>query len=555
MSFQPEGAGEARVVSSRALTDAVNAAVLYHNPLDNVYDLARHFFGRCLEARVVPYVVTKKTVFKWQDEFWRIHKTVRRRLHAAAACTPPPSSLPLTARAGGAPRRCTTRSTSRSSRSTCPAWRAPAGSSSTSSPTPPPCCWCARRRRGCCCCARWSRPYRRPLVRCWRRQVRWRDGGFGMVAHNYDGDMLTDEMAAVHRSPGFVTSALIGKAADGTLIKEFEASHGAPHPQQQHRRHPAPSGSRPLARLTASVDASRHGAGRHGDGHALCSAMNHSAAIAGRGEREMDAFTSRIRSARGHASAGRPRRLVRAASDAPHPRRAPQEHHPHADGGGPRHARPVRAAGAHHRGLRRRGGRGARQVARKRAHVASLRRRWCCPFLQGHGRVAAPARLPLHGGRIRTPMGGRFPSRLCKLLPPLLALVHRARVPRQLDAVRLLGLRLHGHAVLRSRGTTPRRGRAAHLELPLVSLQLAQARGDGAAARRVHAPAVAARLRPQRQLLRAALLQRHRLGAHVVGDDPRQLRAVEAQAVPLELRHELLHLHRASASAARQPRR
>ena len=24
--------------------------------------------------------------------------------------------------------------------------------------------------------------------------VRWTDGGFGMAAHNYDGDMLTDEM-------------------------------------------------------------------------------------------------------------------------------------------------------------------------------------------------------------------------------------------------------------------------------------------------------------------------------------------------------------------------
>ena len=27
--------------------------------------------------------------------------------------------------------------------------------------------------------------------------VRWTDGGFGMVSHNYDGDMLTDEIAQV----------------------------------------------------------------------------------------------------------------------------------------------------------------------------------------------------------------------------------------------------------------------------------------------------------------------------------------------------------------------
>lgn len=32
-----------------------------------------------------------------------------------------------------------------------------------------------------------------------------------MAAHNYDGDMLTDEVAQVHRSPGFITSNLIGK--------------------------------------------------------------------------------------------------------------------------------------------------------------------------------------------------------------------------------------------------------------------------------------------------------------------------------------------------------
>merc|ERR1712032_797123 len=56
--------------------------------------------------------------------------------------------------------------------------------------------------------------------------IRWTNGGFGMACHNYDGDMLTDEVAQVHRSPGFITSNLIGKSDDGTLIKEFEASHG-----------------------------------------------------------------------------------------------------------------------------------------------------------------------------------------------------------------------------------------------------------------------------------------------------------------------------------------
>jgi len=57
--------------------------------------------------------------------------------------------------------------------------------------------------------------------------IRWTDGGFGMAAHNYDGDMLTDQIAQVHRSPGFITSNLVGiNDEDGSLIKEFEASHG-----------------------------------------------------------------------------------------------------------------------------------------------------------------------------------------------------------------------------------------------------------------------------------------------------------------------------------------
>ena len=43
---------------------------------DNVKDLAHHFFTRCLKAEVVPYVVTKKTVFKWQEGFWVTMKDI-----------------------------------------------------------------------------------------------------------------------------------------------------------------------------------------------------------------------------------------------------------------------------------------------------------------------------------------------------------------------------------------------------------------------------------------------------------------------------------------------
>ena len=54
----------------RKLIDEDSVVVVYDNPLDNVPDLAHHFFSRCLVADdghgVTPYVVTKKTVFKWQ---------------------------------------------------------------------------------------------------------------------------------------------------------------------------------------------------------------------------------------------------------------------------------------------------------------------------------------------------------------------------------------------------------------------------------------------------------------------------------------------------------
>ena len=70
-----------KVIYETPLTDGDNAVVTYHNPLDNVADLADIFFTRCLEAKVTPYVVTKKTVFKWQESFWEIHKRCGRRAH------------------------------------------------------------------------------------------------------------------------------------------------------------------------------------------------------------------------------------------------------------------------------------------------------------------------------------------------------------------------------------------------------------------------------------------------------------------------------------------
>ena len=166
-TFFPDSPAEAPViVDARHLVDEKNVVVVYHNPLDNVRDMAHHFFSRCLAGGVTPYVVTKKTVFKWQEAFWQAHKEVfdrhyREDFRAAGL---------LGASDGELVHLISDAAT--------------------------------------------------------MQIIRWTDGGFGMSAHNYDGDMLTDEVSQVHRSPGFITSNLIGRAADGRTIKEFEASHG-----------------------------------------------------------------------------------------------------------------------------------------------------------------------------------------------------------------------------------------------------------------------------------------------------------------------------------------
>merc|ERR1719188_2145919 len=167
-TFFPEDMknGKPEIIDGREVNDDETAVVVYDNPLDNVGDLAHIFFTRCLEAKVVPYVVTKKTVFKWQEGFWQKMKAVfdaefkAQYLEAGLLKTTGGDLMHLISDAAT------------------------------------------------------------------MQIIRWTGGGFGMACHNYDGDMLTDEVAQVHRSPGFITSNLVGKSADGTLIKEFEASHG-----------------------------------------------------------------------------------------------------------------------------------------------------------------------------------------------------------------------------------------------------------------------------------------------------------------------------------------
>lgn len=166
-TFFPENdAIQPIIVDSRHLTDSKNVAVVYHNPLDNLPDLAKIFFERCLSVGVTPYVVTKKTVFKWQEPFWTILKDVFDKDYKEKFL-----NAGLLEKTNGDLAHLISDAAT-------------------------------------------------------MQIIRWTDGGFGMACHNYDGDMLTDEVAQVHRSPGFITSNLVGKAADGTLIREYEASHG-----------------------------------------------------------------------------------------------------------------------------------------------------------------------------------------------------------------------------------------------------------------------------------------------------------------------------------------
>jgi len=167
-TFFPENMDEGKpiIVDGREVKDDRSCVVVYDNPLDNVEDLAHIFFQRCLEAKVVPYVVTKKTVFKWQEGFWQIMRDVFDERYKADF-----KAAGLLEKTGGELQHLISDAAT-------------------------------------------------------MQIIRWTDGGFGMACHNYDGDMLTDEVAQVHRSPGFITSNLIGKREDGALIKEFEASHG-----------------------------------------------------------------------------------------------------------------------------------------------------------------------------------------------------------------------------------------------------------------------------------------------------------------------------------------
>lgn len=165
-NYIPDDGSAPSIVDKRDLTDDHSVAVVYHNPYDNVEDLAHYFFKRCLEVEVTPYIVTKKTVFKWQEGFWETMKKIFDKEYKEQFV-----AAGLLERSGGDLTHLISDAAT-------------------------------------------------------MQLIRWTEGGFGMAAHNYDGDMLTDQIAQVHRSPGFITSNLIGKDDEGRTIKEYEASHG-----------------------------------------------------------------------------------------------------------------------------------------------------------------------------------------------------------------------------------------------------------------------------------------------------------------------------------------
>eukprot|EP00729_Bicosta_minor_P020103 gene20103-19252_t len=169
-TFYPEDGGEPVLIDDRKLTDEQQAVVLYHNPLDNVTDLAHHFFKRCLDAKHYKQQYIDAGLLDG------CNNELQHLISDAATM----------------------------------------------------------------------------------QIIRWTDGGFGMMAHNYDGDMLTDEVSQVHRSPGFITSNLIGKRDDGVMIMEFEASHGTVADMWEDHLNGKPTSLNPLGMVEALIGAMQH---------------------------------------------------------------------------------------------------------------------------------------------------------------------------------------------------------------------------------------------------------------------------------------------------------
>ena len=198
--FYPESGTEPLVVDERKLVDETNAAVTYHNPYDNILDFAHHFFSRCLAAEVTPCVVSKRTVFKWQEYYWQRMKSIFDLEYKTKF-----NEKKLLEDSGKELRHIISDDAA-------------------------------------------------------MKLVAWRTGKFGFACLNYDGDWLSDELAQIHKSPGFISSMLVGKAADGHKIMEFEASHGTVANQYQKYKQGKETSVNPLGLITALAGAINHSA-------------------------------------------------------------------------------------------------------------------------------------------------------------------------------------------------------------------------------------------------------------------------------------------------------
>lgn len=198
--FFPDSGADPIVVDERKLTDRSNAVVTYHNPYDNIEDFGQHFFSRCLAAEVTPYVVSKRTVFKWQEEYWQKMKEIFN-----ANFKDKFNAKKLLENSGGELRHIISDDAA-------------------------------------------------------MKLVSWKSGKFGMACLNYDGDWLSDELAQIHKSPGFISSVLVGKAADGSKIMEFEASHGTIADQFAKYNAGKETSVNPLGLVTALLGAINHSA-------------------------------------------------------------------------------------------------------------------------------------------------------------------------------------------------------------------------------------------------------------------------------------------------------
>lgn len=215
--YTPEGGKPETMIERDAVPDSV--AVLYDNPLASMHNLAHHFFSRALKAKVTPYVVSKKTVFKFEEPFWE-----RLRDVFDAEYKDKFEKAGLLKATGGKLQHLISDAAT-------------------------------------------------------MKLVSWKEGGFAMVAHNYDGDILTDLISQVHKSPAFLTSVLVGVAPDGKNIKGFEASHGTVADMDATRLKGERTSMNPLGLVTALADA-----------------MDWSAELAG-GDSGITAFTRRMREA------------------------------------------------------------------------------------------------------------------------------------------------------------------------------------------------------------------------------------------------------------------